>query len=213
MPTVADYMDSHCEWLDTYVNRGFEATFLTIMFNPLPGSEETKKQLMEQAIFGCYKKAVKAMFRRPRSVDMPDLPLWIVCHDWPVPKKGHKINRDHLVNIVINDGLHLHSLSLTPPRTRLGGRSLELHLDDNQFVYAPRNGTINRILADTVRPENMERAARYVMKSMERYRIGVGDVIVFPKSHSEFTQLRPGQTPRDGVVEILHRRMAERILR
>lgn len=199
MPTSKDYIDAHLEWLQSYVDRGFEITFLTVMFNPLPGTEQSKRGLMEQAICDCYRKAVKSMFRRPRSVAIRDLPLWMVCHDWPVWKPGHKMKRDHLANIAINDGLHIHGVCLTPPGTRLG-KLFELDLHNKMHVYAPLNGPIHRIDASTVDEKKLKTVTRYTLKSLERRRIDVGDIVILPKSHSEFSRERKNETPRDAAL-------------
>ena len=198
MPTINEYMQEYVNWMQSYLDRGFEVTFLSLMFNPLPESQHVKKVMMEEAIYDCYRKAVKAMFRRPRSVGIQDLPFWVTSYDRPVWKGDHKMKRDHLANIAINDGLHLHAMCLTPPNTRLG-MPFELHLHDHQSRYAPKDGPINRIHASTVAEENVKKTARYALKSIERRRIGVGDAIILPKSHSEFSRLGKNETPRDAA--------------
>lgn len=193
-PTVTQLVSSHTDWVDSYLNRGFEPTFATIMFNPLPGDEATKQKLMLETVETLYTRHLKRCFRRPRKVAVTDMPLWIFCFDRPVPKK-RKFDRDHFVNIAINDGLHMHGICLTPPITRIK-EGLELHLYHEHDYYFPRPNRVHHMLWDPI-VKTPERVVDYTLKSVLRGYFDAGDVLILPRSHSEYQRVPNGQTPRD----------------
>jgi hypothetical protein len=126
------------------------------------------------------------------------MPLWIFCFDRPVPKRK-KFDRDHYVNIANNDGLHMHGICLTPPNTRITV-SLEQHLYDEHERYFPRPNAVHHMLWEPIE-KTPERVVEYTLKCIPRGYFDVGDVLILPRSHSEFQRVPNGQTPRDLALQ------------
>ncbi len=165
----------------SHLRRGYTGTFLTFMFNALAGNENAKKKQMFEEVERCYALLLTRAYRDLKKIDTFDMPLWLASPDWPVPKIG--FNRDRLLNIQLNDGLHMHAIALLPPGTRVGAR-LDMHIDDHQQLYRPPHGKIMKMnFAEmTATPEKV---VGYGLKSITRRRIDPGDVLILPRSHSE----------------------------
>lgn len=166
--------------------RGFTGTFLTFMFHPLPGSEQAKIEQMFDEAERCNSLLLSRCYRLPRKIPDFDKPFWLVSPDWPVQKTG--FDRDHFVNIEVNDGLHLHAVVMLPPDTKLKRQSLADHIDDHQQLYRPPHGVIMNLHAVPI-TETPQKAVGYAVKSVPRRRIGEGDVLILPRLNSEMPSM------------------------
>ncbi|WJH38900.1 hypothetical protein N7E02_18360 [Aliirhizobium terrae] len=183
---------THANLNDAYIDMGmwrialgFKLYLMTFTFNPIGGSEETKKRIMIDEIERLYAKLLNYTFRHPAKVGALEKPLWIYAHDCPVPKGGG-FNRDHLFNIVQNDGLHGHAIALQPPVSRMK-KGLQTYVEDNQERI---HGAGHAFFQVDVREVEKDPAyvIGYATKSLRRKRIDAGEMLVLPKAPSEITR-------------------------
>lgn len=142
-PLPKEIVEAYVEMGMERLIMGYDLTLLSIMFRELGGTKERKRAIMHGAVTHMYSRLRTRVVRRTN--DLMKMPFWIVCDDWPVPKK----DKDHFSNIAVNDGHHLHALAFTPPRRRFEG-ALEFHLDEGHATYCPPDLPIARIHSRTV---------------------------------------------------------------
>ena len=132
MLTSKEVEDAFTKMVMDRIECGFDPHLLSFMFNPIPGSQQAKlREMHHEAERRLCEDSHTAHFVDPHSVpDLMCLPFWLVCPDWPVPKK-QKQKRD---DVTINDGMHLHAIALMPPDTRMQ-ESLSDHIRDNHLHY------------------------------------------------------------------------------
>lgn len=173
-------VNAYGEWVADYVDRGWQPDLLSFMFNAIPGSTAKRGETMDREIMWVYSRCVQRMFRRPRVFgDHGLLPIWIVSPDWPVPKA----DKDHFRDIALNDGEHRHAVTLTPPRTRLNGTFAD-YITGEQRYFTGNDRVLWRIDAQPI-TNAVQYVTSYALKSVERGRIGPGEVFVLPRSPSE----------------------------
>lgn len=182
---------------------GFIPYLMTLMFNPIDGDKHYRQIVMFKETERLYAKLLTRMFRHPRKYPISEFPLWIGCSDWPVPKGF----RDHLFNIVLNDGHHMHMFVLMPRFTRMT-KGLQLFFEENQLHFHGREHAFQRIVVDEI-TKTPEKAMDYVLKSLPRRRIDTGEVLVLPQTHSEMTQYTPYE--REQLVIDANERKAARL--
>ena len=173
-------INGYLQMVEDRIHLGFEPTLLTFMFNPLRGSDASKQARMIKTIERTYATHLTHVHRRPMKLPLEDLPFWLLCPDWPVPKTGAKAA---IADVTANNGLHFHAVALTPPDSRLR-TSLEEHFRSSAERYTPRGGDLQRLDARAI-PETPEKASRYVLKSLTRQRVDPGAISVLPRSRSE----------------------------
>lgn len=196
-PMPTEIMEAYLEMGMTRLMMGFDLTLLSIMFRELGGSDSSKKAIMHSAVTHLYSRHRTRVVRK--TSDLMKMPFWIVCDDWPVPKK----DKDHFVNIAINDGHHMHALAFTPPRRRFEG-ALEFHFNESHSFYCPPDLPIARIHSRTV-TETPHKLMRYGLKSLQRRRIDAGDIFVLPRHADEISATRNlTVTPRQKAQERQH---------
>lgn len=182
---------------------GFIPHLITLMFNPIDGDKHYRQMVMFKETERLYAKLLTRMFRHPKKYPIHEFPLWIGCSDWPVPKGF----RDHLFNIVLNDGHHMHIFVLMPRFTRMT-KGLLLFFEENQLHFHGREHAFQRISVDEI-TETPDKAVGYVLKSLSRRRIVAGDVLILPQAHSEMTQYTPYE--REQLVIDANERKAARL--
>jgi hypothetical protein len=117
--------------------------------------------------------------------DFGNLPVWLGCPDFAVPKH----HRQDIRYPVVNGGMHLHFVALMPPVSRMR-EPLDEHIEDNQGWYA--KAPLCRIHAKPI-DDAPDYVTKYAMKSFERGRIGSDNIILFPRSASEFGEAGTGR--------------------
>src|SRR2546421_7180190 len=90
-----------------HLDSGWSGYLITLLFNPLRGSQVQMNREMKSEIEGLYASFLTRLIRRPHSADATK-PVLIASPDWPVPKKQKKL----LSEITTNDGLHYHGILL-----------------------------------------------------------------------------------------------------
>lgn len=189
MITGAEYVDGMEEMVVKRIAWGFKPYLLTFMFNPIGGSEDSKKERMMDEVSRFYSRLLNYTFRHPYKEPTNSKPLWLYSHDWPVPKgsKLKQFNWDHLFNITLNDGLHGHAFVLHPPITCMK-QGLLMHIEENQQkIHGPQH-PFQRVHGVEVTHEP-EYVLGYALKSIVRRR--TTEVLVLPQSSSELTKYCP----------------------
>ena len=126
-----------------------------------------------------------------RGTHFPELPLWILVPDLPVPKHSKQPLRD----LQVNGGMHLHGMAAIPPNTRLNAR-LDLHFEIDQNRYVKPGFPLSRIHAKAV-TERLEYTAEYAFRSIKRGNFDFADVLILPHDESEMSDKKwaPSRCP------------------
>jgi hypothetical protein len=107
-------------------------------------------------------------------------PIWICCPDFPVAKHARKDKRE----VVVNDGLHYHGVSLMPPVARLR-EPLDDHVQEEQARYVRH--PLFRIDAERI-THDPAYVTEYVLKSLKRGWITPDQIFILPRSLSELVR-------------------------
>lgn len=185
MITERQLMEAYVDMAMQRIARGFVPYLVTLMFNPMGEGKRNRQTRMHEEAGRLYSKLLTRTFRKPEKLDVADLPFWVGCCDWPVPKRF----MDHLFNIVQNDGQHMHLVALQPPISRMKEGLLN-YIDDNQpHIHGPEHA-FQRVIVDEI-TETPSKAIGYALKSLPRKRIDTGEVLILPRTHNEVTTLTP----------------------
>lgn len=169
--------------------RGDEAYLLTLMFKALKGGEESVARQMNKVAEILYSRILTRLVKNPRNTDIEQLPLWLSCPDWPVRKMSGLTAAD----ILMNGGRHLHAMMFVPPNARTGVRLSQLiNEKPRQFLVGQ---ALTRLHVEPVE-KTPDKATGYVLKSVGRGRVGWGEILILPKSHSEMGRISPRQVRR-----------------
>jgi hypothetical protein len=148
--------------------------------NQINGSPTTVLTRMAQELERIYATMLTRIIRNPTSVSaIGQLPIWIGCPDFPVPKHA----RQSVASVTINDGLHIHAIALIPPRSRVK-EPLSTQLRTNQGLYVGHRKLVSRIRADLI-DSSPGYVTGYVLKSISRRRFDTDRILVFPRCLTE----------------------------
>lgn len=183
MPYIAnrDLQNAYTSMAIERLDQGFEPYMLTLMFNPIHGSADIQLSTMQKEATWLYGRLLTRAFRSPNEVPLADLPLWIVCPDYPVPKSHKQPLRD----VSINDGRHLQGAVMCPPTSRLK-KPFNLDLAERASDFSGPGRTMARIHVQRIYT-TPEVAFDYVFKALDRGRVTGDDILVLPRTHSEMT--------------------------
>ncbi|RIK85497.1 MAG: hypothetical protein DCC69_10120 [Hyphomicrobiales bacterium] len=141
---------------------------------------------MEDAITETYSRILTRTVRNPKAEkNRGHLPIIIAAFDLPV----FKYDKDHLADIAINDGLHVHGIWMMPRKTRLEG-DLSGEFLNHQRRYAGPGRPISRIVSERIE-KTPGRVTEYMLKTIGHGRMDLDGVIILPRSRRElsFTEL------------------------
>jgi hypothetical protein len=171
-------IQAYGEWVQEYLDNGWDGYLFTFMFHQLPGSLNTKGQQMEKEILRWYGRLATRTVRKPRSPTWaPLLPKGIFVRDLPVPKRS----KQDLRNVVVNDGLHVHGIVVA---NRLGRihQPLNVHFQEE----------INKYLTGSLRHIDVQRitgtagyTTEYAMKGLKRRTFSPDQILVLPRTVTE----------------------------
>jgi hypothetical protein len=158
---------------------GWDVFFVTFMFEQIHGSTATRLKEMQDCVCRFYSKLITRVVRKPNSrLQLHLRPKMLAIPDYPVPKRTKMSVRD----AAVNDGLHVHAILGLPNESRLK-EWLPAHVERKKRVYLRRPLSsmdfqpVTRTLAKVV---------DYGLKSIKRHRCRWEDVLILPKSLSEF---------------------------
>ena len=186
MITAAELIDGYTQMVTDRIQDGWSPYLLTFMFHPLNGSPDTIGRQMEREVERVYGTMLPRIVRKPRSLaHLHKLPVWLGCPDFPVPKHDRKVLRD----VAINDGLHVHTISLLHPRSRMK-EDFRNHIEEEHGRYVRHDDPLFRIHVEPIdrRPGYV---VGYAFKAMAHGRVRPDQTIILPRSIFEPTRAQP----------------------
>jgi hypothetical protein len=114
--TESEIVHAYGQLIQSRFDMGWVGHMVSFMFKQLPGSLDTRAQLMKTEISTVFPKIITRVVRRPTSPKWSQhVPIGLFLPDLPVYKK----NREAISHILVNDGLHVHGLVLATTEDRL----------------------------------------------------------------------------------------------
>ena len=105
-------VQGHAQWIQQFLDAGWDGYLFTVMFNNLPGKRDTKIIQMHQEATTLYGRLARAMVRKRQSPKWAGyFPIAIFSPDLPVPKSING-QKSTVADVSINDGLHSHGIVL-----------------------------------------------------------------------------------------------------
>jgi hypothetical protein len=167
-------IQGHAQWIQSYLDKGWDGYLFTLTFNDLPGRKDTKVIQMHREVTRLYGRLATRMIRKPRSSKWADLlPIGIFIPDMPVPK-SRKGQQSTIADVSINDGLHMHGIVLG----NRGGRirvPLDQYFEENAGKYV--NGKIRNIDVQRITHEPGH-VVDYALKSLSKRTASNDDILV-----------------------------------
>jgi hypothetical protein len=165
-------------WIHDNIAMGYRGYFLTFMFSPLQGCDQTKLLEMKKRLGWFYGRLAKASVPKARDKKWTSfLPKAVLAPDFPVFKHAKQQLRD----VTINNGLHWHGLVLTHPFAPKIQEPLDVHIKGNLAKYLVKG--IRKI---DIKPitHDAEYVTDYGMKSVKNRLLG-DEIVLFPRAVSE----------------------------
>jgi hypothetical protein len=179
MPANTEILDAYLDMMQNRIAAGFSPYLLTFMFKQMGGSERTIAARMTSEVERVYSVLLTRLIKRPHATANNGKPLLIGALDWPVQKN----KRQSIQDATQNEGMHFHANFFVPPITR-NIRTLEEIVERHLLAFVGPAKLLTRL--HVARVENNTRyVLGYGLKSVERRRIGQGDIIILPKHSSE----------------------------
>lgn len=176
MTKQKDILEAYATWVEDLITSGWDPHFVTFMFNPLPGTTAGKWQQMQREIDRVYGRILSRTYRVPNAKKYDGRrPILIVAPDFPV----FKYDRDHLVDIKINDGQHAHGLWLMPPWSRMK-EDLSGHFLNYGHRYVGQGHGLGRIHSEKI-THDPGRVVDYALKSVKHGRVSDEHIEIWPR--------------------------------
>jgi hypothetical protein len=151
---------------------------VTFTFKHIPGTAATKLTTMQHSVSCFYSTMLKRVVRKPKSIYyLHKRPRMLVAPDYPIFKHEKKT----LMEVRVNDGLHMHAILGVPLKSRLK-EEISSHVERKRHAYikAPLYDVhFAYIEAD------MKKVTDYAFKAIKRGRCRWEDLLILPKSRSE----------------------------
>jgi hypothetical protein len=173
-------IDAYGDWLQQWLDQGWDGYLFTFMFNQLPGSRRAMVQQMHQQLARWYGRLATRTVRKPRSpVWAPFLPKGIFVPDLPVSKRS-KLG---VYDVSINDGLHMDGIVVANRWARIP-ETLDVHFKEELGVYLTKKLRHIDVQRITHRPRYV---TEYALKSLKRSTSSEDDILVLPRTLSELS--------------------------
>lgn len=181
-------VESYSELVADLQSRNMEAYYFSFMFNHISGNEYQRKERMFTDVRRVHDLLSRHIVSNRKSEAWAHLlPVFIVCADYPVPKKEKGSIRAYNAN----DGLHMNGVGLVPPpppsympkgvrqHPILGKLSklkepLDVHFQELKHQY--RTDKLYRI---DVSPVSRDTMTDYALKNFKNGRVSYDDIRVF----------------------------------
>jgi hypothetical protein len=184
-----EMIDAWTALVSSYLDEGWDAYLVSILFHEMPGSRQAKKAQMNQAVERIYNRLATRMVRKPRSGgwvgSMRYLPMGIFLPDFPVPKLRNKA-KSAIEDVCINDGMHMGGILLGNRWGRIR-YSLTRHFSQKRDLY--ESGTVRSIGVKRI-THDLDRAVDYTFKSLKRRTSTPDDVLVLNWGRSALAMRR-----------------------
>jgi hypothetical protein len=171
-PPLDELVRGYLMWIGRYVEEGHRAFLLSFKFKPL-----SSKVQMNHEIERVYSTFVTRAKRRPRSVQKQFLPILITIPDFPVWRRDHRQQRPN--KFLINDGLHMHGVLLMPPSCSRLKEGIILHFKENEHLLYAKDWLLE--LHVKLIDRDLCRAIDYIFKSLKNRKVGLDDILIFPR--------------------------------
>ena len=167
-------IQGHAQWIQQFLDAGWDGYFFTVMFNDLAGKRDTKIIQIHQEVTTLYGYLAKAMVRKRRSPKWAGyFPIAIFSPDLPVPKSING-QKSTVADVSINDGLHSHGIVLANRWGRVQV-PLDEYFDEHRERYLTgkiRNIDVRRITYD------QDYVVEYALKGLIRRTASDDDLLV-----------------------------------
>jgi hypothetical protein len=173
--------------MDKYLFHGWILYYMVVLFKEIKRKHEAKKEFMKREAERIVTRMTYRMVRYPESEAGWNLsPCGFFVVDYPVSKEQKK-NVSGLSFGRTNDGMHINSVFAVPPagKTRLKVL-LDQDLRDNRHLYEAN--MVTKIHLSLVR--SPQPTCEYCLKSLKSRRSTPDDVLLFPKSPTEYGNAR-----------------------
>jgi hypothetical protein len=105
-------VESYSEFITELKSWNMDAYYFSFMFNNISAGELQRKERMFSDVKRVHDILSRHIVRKPNSEAWQHLlPVFIVCPDYPVPKK----EKSSIRAFNSNDGLHMNAVGLVPP--------------------------------------------------------------------------------------------------
>jgi hypothetical protein len=105
-------VESFSEFISELKSWNMDGYYFSFMFDHISGSERQRKERMFSDVKRAHDILSRHIVRKPKSEAWQHLlPVFIVCPDYPVPKK----EKSSIRAFNSNDGLHMNAVALVPP--------------------------------------------------------------------------------------------------
>jgi hypothetical protein len=165
-----------------------DAFYFSFMFNNISAGEHQRKERMFGEVKRVHDILSRHIVRKPKSGAWQHLlPVFIVCPDFPVPKK----EKTSISAYNANDGLHMNAVGLVPPPPpsylpsgvrqhpffgKLSRLREPLDVHFQQLKHEYRTDKLYRI---DVTPISRDTMADYALKNFKNGRVAYDDIRVF----------------------------------
>ena len=167
-------IQGHAQWVQRFLDQGWDGYLFTVNFNELPGKRDTKIIQMQREVTRLYGRLAIRMIRKPRSPKWAPLtPMGIFIPDKPIPK-SRQDQKSTIADVSINDGLHMHGIVLGNRWGRIRV-PLDQYFEENAAKYVKgkiRNIDVQRI---THEPGYV---VGYALKSLLKRTASTDDILV-----------------------------------
>jgi hypothetical protein len=163
--------------------------YFSFMFDHISGNERQRKERMFSDVKRTHDILSRHIVRKPKSETWCHLlPVFIVCPDYPVPKK----EKSSIRAFNSNDGLHMNAVALVPPPpppsylppgvrqdpffgklSRLR-EPLDVHFRELKHEYLT-----DKLYRIDVTPISRSTVADYALKNFKNGRVAYDDIRVF----------------------------------
>jgi hypothetical protein len=178
-------INGYSQWVQEYMNKGWNAFLLTFMFKPLSGGDKTTLNKMTDEVDRVYSTFITRVVREPHSeYQKESRPILIAAPDRPVLKN----EKQKLKDIKINGGVHMHGILLVRRQSRLK-QGVRAHFKRHEKRYVRNN-----LLRLNVQPieSNAEEVVGYALKSVRNRLFTCDELLIFPKAETEVRESSNG---------------------
>jgi hypothetical protein len=181
-------VESYSEFITELKSWNMDAYYFSFMFNNISAGEHQRKERMFSDVKRTHDILSRHIVRKPKSEAWSHLlPVFIVCPDYPVPKK----EKSSIRGFNSNDGLHMNAVALVPPPppsylppgvrqdpffgklSRLR-EPLDVHFQELKHEYLT-----DKLYRIDVTPISRSTMADYALKNFKNGRVVYDDIRVF----------------------------------
>jgi hypothetical protein len=181
-------VESYSEFISELKSWNWDAYYFSFMFDHISGGESQRKERMFSDVKRAHDILSRHIVRKPQSEAWKHLlPVFIVCPDYPVPKK----EKSSIRVFNANDGLHMNAVAVVPPRPPsylprevwphwFSGKQSRLKEPlDVHFQQRSREYRTEKLYRIHVTPITKGDMIDYTLKNFKNGRIGYDDIRVF----------------------------------